>query len=917
MVKNFLACLFTGAISFLASGQCPLAKTLWDRIVWLRDSSNTPKEDQLRELRGDLQVMRQCPGRFDSAYALLLARTGWLTSLTKDFNQAIELTRAAIAMIQDHRGRPEINEAHLIKSYYNLEILYDSAGQDKLRMQAMDSCISIAFRLQTGFEYAGQHVDWKIEYLFDQGDYYSCLNYASLGENLARRGLTTADSFFYVSWKINAYIFLNQFEPADQLAASAIPVCRRSSNTRSLGSLLGLRANIAEERGDAPMANRYAMESLSYDRKVANYPSCAATLNNLGYKLYYLKLHQMDRALHFYRQALRYAQANDSIYILDNMANLYVSQGAYDLSFETFRAAFDRIQPGLDEAQLPTLVPGNVLNSIPEDYLFNLVTDLGDAYLARYKKDHSELDLEMALKVYRSGDRLMNELKVTQTELSSKLFWRKGSHRLYEHALEACALSGNPEPALYFMEKSRSVLLVDQINEQRAAGDNISLLAALRKKIVQTEGGMYGLDPASRTWTEQQRALFLFRQELTRTENLIRENSPWLYKSLLDTESINLYEVQHQLLHAGGAQAVFELFTGDSAAYLWFAQPGRAGILRLAKEEFERDLNQYLGYLAAPALQNRDFSGFTKSSARLYQFLFGDISVPAGRIVVSLDGKYFPIEALVTRDQPEGPSYFLVDHLVSYTYSLRYLLDISNRSEQTPQGAFLGVAPLVFPAALHLAPLPESDESVERIGNRFDAARVLIGPEASRAHFLHELPKYRIIQLYTHASDSSSGGEPAIYFADSTLYLSDLIPERRFAPRLIVLAACNTGNGKYFEGEGIFSFNRSFAALGIPSSLINLWSVDNQPTYRLTESFYQYLHQGLPLDEALQKAKLDFLNSPNREDRLPFYWASTVLAGNTERVAIEPPSALASRIWAGAACCGLALLFVFRRRSRE
>ena len=104
---------------------------------------------------------------------------------------------------------------------------------------------------------------------------------------------------------------------------------------------------------------------------------------------------------------------------------------------------------------------------------------------------------------------------------------------------------------------------------------------------------------------------------------------------------------------------------------------------------------------------------------------------------------------------------------------------------------------------------------MEKISSYFPQARTLIESYASRNNFMKLFDGYRIIQLYTHSADSSSSGEPVIYFSDSALYLSELIPEKKPATRLIVLSACETGNGKLYQGEGIFSFNRGFAALGI------------------------------------------------------------------------------------------------------
>ncbi|MBS1661804.1 MAG: CHAT domain-containing protein, partial [Bacteroidetes bacterium] len=94
----------------------------------------------------------------------------------------------------------------------------------------------------------------------------------------------------------------------------------------------------------------------------------------------------------------------------------------------------------------------------------------------------------------------------------------------------------------------------------------------------------------------------------------------------------------------------------------------------------------------------------------------------------------------------------------------------------------------------------------------------------------------------------------------------------------------------FFQGEGVFSFNREFAALGIPTAVVNCWSVDNTSTYRLTELFYKYLSQGQPADIALQQAKKEFLHNASGDQRLPYYWAAPVLTGQATLLPKDPPS---------------------------
>ncbi len=205
------------------------------------------------------------------------------------------------------------------------------------------------------------------------------------------------------------------------------------------------------------------------------------------------------------------------------------------------------------------------------------------------------------------------------------------------------------------------------------------------------------------------------------------------------------------------------------------------------------------------------------------------------------------------------------------------------KSGSTTSGKnFMGIAPVNYPSAFSLAALPGSDRSLYKIANYFNNSITKVESQASRNNFMGLFSQCRVIQLYTHSADSSINNEPVIYFADSALYLSDLISEFKPLTRLVVLSACETARGKIYQGEGVFSFNRGFAALGIPAAITNLWSVDSKSTYELTELFYKYLADGFPTDVALQKAKLYFIQNGDKEKLLPYYWAAPILVGNTE-----------------------------------
>jgi CHAT domain-containing protein len=282
--------------------------------------------------------------------------------------------------------------------------------------------------------------------------------------------------------------------------------------------------------------------------------------------------------------------------------------------------------------------------------------------------------------------------------------------------------------------------------------------------------------------------------------------------------------------------------------------------------------------------------------------LFQNVSLPTGRIIISPGGKYFPFESLIISKQPL--TYFIEDHAVSYTYSASYLLNNFSVNPASNSYTFMGIAPVQYNNGLPA--LPGSDQSLQRMRNYFSNATSLAGPEASKNNFLKNYYKYKIIQLYTHATDSGFSGEPMIYFSDSALLLSDLFYESKPATSLIVLSACETGQGKLYNGEGVFSFNRQFAALGIPSSISNLWKANDQSTYKITELFYKYLSKGMALDVALQQAKKEFRAISSKENNLPYYWAASVLVGQGNPILVQKTFP-----WIWVASIVIVLLFVF------
>jgi len=99
---------------------------------------------------------------------------------------------------------------------------------------------------------------------------------------------------------------------------------------------------------------------------------------------------------------------------------------------------------------------------------------------------------------------------------------------------------------------------------------------------------------------------------------------------------------------------------------------------------------------------------------------------------------------------------------------------------------------------------------------------------------------------------------------------------------LVVLSACETGLGRVASGEGLMGLRRAFMIAGADTVISSLWSVKDESTSELMQSFYKNLFLlRLGRHEALRAAQLDMLqrNRARHGDAMPSTWGAFVLSG--------------------------------------
>ncbi|HIK16249.1 MAG TPA: CHAT domain-containing protein [Leptolyngbyaceae cyanobacterium M33_DOE_097] len=289
---------------------------------------------------------------------------------------------------------------------------------------------------------------------------------------------------------------------------------------------------------------------------------------------------------------------------------------------------------------------------------------------------------------------------------------------------------------------------------------------------------------------------------------------------------------------------------------------------------------------------------------KLYELLITPIadvlpSDPSDRVIFIPQDTLFlvPFAAL---QAPNGR--YLIDAHTLLTAPAIQVLDLARQHEKhnTSQSQALIVGNPIMPKVslepgsppIALAPLPGSEQEAIAIADLLKT-QALTGAAATKTKVMQMLPTANQIHLATHGLLEYSGvsldglGIPgAIALApsqsdrdrsDSGLLTASEIIEMKLSANLVVLSACDTGQGR-ITGDGVIGLSRSFIAAGVPSVVVSLWSVPDAPTARLMVSFYQHLQNQPDYAKALRLAMLETKQDFPR----PVDWAAFTLVGLAE-----------------------------------
>jgi CHAT domain-containing protein len=884
MSGNKLLLCFLLAINQVGFAQCPSGKSIWDAVEVSRNDEKKSIRELLTEMLQLNRLAEKCHIPSDSGLVSMHQR---IAALYFNLDSVQRALRYINTSLREYNSNPPGQSAILkTRLFFTQAMIYKSIPDYLNARKAFDSLIHDS-ELHPGVNVEFTPLAYKnlANISFQAGDYERALLEA---ERSVIASIRIQDKGFECLGRIEksmALYGLDRFNEALQEINKAAELSKPAGiSNDELGNLYSVKASIERKLNHPRQALEEYLKCQELYRSAGYTPGMLLSINNMG-DIYLNDLHDPDNALNYFTLALKQALSSyDSLRIYTNIADAYRFKKDYQRALiyyqQGLQAIFHKL-PG-DPSANPKIA--ELSTSANLEYLFTTITNKSICW-SNVIGQHAGAS-SFALHGYILADKMVDALSWENFMTGSRIVWRSKAHELYEQAIALCYQTKNTDGAFYFFEKSRAVVLNEKLKELRILSADstgmIGRLSMIRKKMNALHDE--AVQQVAVTYSSDRELEYLnLSQQYEAMVQKLRSRYPYIFNTILDTSAVTLPGIQSILRKQ--EKELIEVFLGSDTGYLMHVSSAAVSFQSFPRSLYDSTVAEFISLCSNEQMLNSNFAAFCKRSSALYSLLFKNISPRTKRLVISPDGGFFPYEALKRTANSNVLDFLVNDFAISYSYAARNLL--SSDANVETNARFLGIAPVQFNPAFGLPQLDASDRSMENISYGMGGKKLYTGAEATKRHFQQHYYQYQCIQLYTHAAGSSDRNEPVIYFADSMMYLSDLIPEYQVSTKLVFLSACETGIGKISKGEGVFSFNRGFAELGIPATVSTLWPINNRSTYAITESFYKYLSQGMDKDMALQQAKLEFIRNAEGAGKLPFAWAAPVLIGDTSSLMFQ------------------------------
>jgi CHAT domain-containing protein/tetratricopeptide (TPR) repeat protein len=692
-----------------------------------------------------------------------------------------------------------------------------------------------------------------------------------------------------ITYKINiasSLVKLEKFKEADSIYTSLLQY--KITTNEILQSMGFVNLNL----GKAEIA-------IEYFKKIDHKNSSNILLyNQLGKA--FLSLGKIDSAEIYYSKAISENEKWNSSkrntlhgLTFQYLADKFIVQKKYMGAIDNYQKSILQFYPDYDESNIYKN-PQQFSGIFSYINLFNTLTAKADAFEKLYEQDKKQTLLDAALDAYRSAFLLADYVEKTYDSDEARLFLNKIKYKVHDRpidiSIQLFELTKNKnylEEAYNFDQKNKASIL--SLNVQESAIKNQS---SFNVDLFEKETSI----KTNITRLSLKAAQINDSSQLQKIKNEIRDYEIELGKLQDKIDELPGYKAKKFANSIPSVIQVQKLLSKKTALLSYHLAKNEMVILCITPTElsYTKQVIDSTFFNTVKSLKTslNNYKGEEKydGSAMSIQ-LYNTIIKPVlnklkntNNLLIIPDDELnnLPFETLCD----EKENFVLSKFNVQYQYSTAFLRD--NIKSNTTNITTLAMAPFASMGNDEFPKLLYSRNEIENLqGN------ILMDSSASKKNFLALAEKAGILHLATHTIvDDSITEKSLIAFypfkglpsSENNLYLQEIYNLKLNTTKLVILSACETGTGQLAKGEGLMSLTRAFTYAGCPNIIGSLWKADDKSTAWIMQRFYKYYNDGIDAAASLQKAKLDYIQSPEIERRFksPNYWAHLVLTGVPE-----------------------------------
>ncbi|MGD0731334.1 MAG: CHAT domain-containing tetratricopeptide repeat protein [Terracidiphilus sp.] len=837
--------------------------------------------------------------------------------------------RAMLAAAEAAHPGNTLEVALALDALVEQELSGEGATQETLDLVTREAAVAEAA--------SGPRSKAYVNALANGSEVYVALSRGAEGRPLAERAFEIAQKEFPESEEgINAddelaFVCMNlgDYPCAQRADLMAIAVERKPGPDHDwdLATTLNNYADLQRRLGDISGAGASVLEGLAAGlRARPNDPDIGTMENNAA--THFIRMQDFPNAILHLNRAIERASKDfgpDSPTVLSikaNLASVYSRTGQFDLAWKTYEASLGNTnetafaQASLRADYARSLAAGGSLTRAIEEAL--LVERMGRESFVLQARTLPERQALAYERIRPRGMGTALSVLARHPEMPSATIYQEmvRSRALVadEMARRQKNLNADNAPDVARLLAELNQARADLLNLEKSAQGKAGAAEAIRQATERMEKIERGLAERSASFRNDDRATAVRLEEIRRglpihsvlisyvefmrraveAVDPARRDTPSYLAFVLhsDSDRIGVFDL-------GEANTIDDLVKRMRASASGEAEGGGVGSMR--NERAYRD--------AALSLRKRVWDPMRPALANAKLALV----VPDGML------NLIPFSSF-----PEGKGYLIehapVIHLLSSERDLVLTQDAAVKTGLVAFGSprFDLAANALSPSPLRDAniscdefrtlefhPLPGAAEEVNDVTstwkhwNNTEPSASIVGGEATRARFLEEAPRSRVLHVATHAFllDKSCGdGNPLLHsglvFAGANQGReSALLTAQQIASLDLngmdwaVLSACNTGNGELHDGEGVLGLERAFRVAGARSVVMALWPVDDVTTRQFMHQMYterigRHASTADAVWNASRKLLLD-LRAAGKSTH-PWYWAGFVGSGGWE-----------------------------------